>query len=137
MAVEFLDTNVFIRYLTGDNPDQSGRSLALIQKVETGDIQVTTCEGVLVEIVQVLSSRQLYNRPRSSIASTLSDIVRLRGLRLPNKVAYLRALEIYASTNLDFVDALAVAHMGREGIQTIVSFDRHFDRLPQVARREP
>ncbi len=137
MATEFLDTNLLIRYLTQDNPDQTARATTLLRQIETGERQMTTCEGVLVEIVQVLSSKRLYNLPRSDIASALSNILSLRGLRLPHRSTYARALEIYASTSLDFVDALEVAHMEREGIQTIVSFDRHFDRLPQITRREP
>jgi predicted nucleic acid-binding protein len=137
MPPEFLDANVIIRYLTGDNPDQSARSLALIQQVETCERQVTTCEGVLVEIVQVLSSSRLYNRSRASIASALSDLVRLRGLRLPNKTTYLRALDLYGSTNLDFVDTLILAHVERSKLRTVVSFDRDFDRFPQITRREP
>ena len=137
MATEFLDTNVVIRYLTQDNPDQTARATKLLQQIESGERQMTTCEGVLVEIVQVLSSKRLYNLPRSDIASALTNILRLRGLHLPHGSTYLRALEIYASTSLDFVDALAVAHMEREGIQTIVSFDHDFDRFSQVVRREP
>ncbi len=137
MSEEFLDANVVIRYLTRDNPEQSPRALRLLQEVEIGTRQVTTCEGVLVEIVQVLSSKRLYNLPRSDIASALSDILRLRGLRLANKATYLRALDLYASTSLEFVDALVVAHMERRKLQTILSFDQDFDRFPQITRREP
>ena len=124
MAADFLDTNVIIRYVTNDNPDQSARSLAFLQEVEAGRQTVTTCEGVLVEAVQVLESKRLYNFPRSDIQATLADLIAMRGLQLPHKPTYLRALELYASTNLDFVDALGVAHMERLALNTIVSFDR-------------
>jgi predicted nucleic acid-binding protein len=132
MPAEFLDANVVIRYLTQDNPDQTARATKLLQQIETGERHVTTCEGVLVEIVQVLSSKRLYNFPRVDIASSLSDVVRLRGLHLPHKLTYLRALDLYASANLDFVDTLALAHMERGKIQTTVSFDHDFDRFRQV-----
>jgi predicted nucleic acid-binding protein len=137
MATEFLDANVVIRYLTRDNPDQTARATKLLQQVETGEIQVTTCEGVLVEIVQVLSSKRLYNLPRQRIGAALADVIRLRGLRLLHRPTYLRALDIYASSNLDFVDTLALAHMERAKLQTILSFDHDFDRFAQVTRREP
>ena len=135
--VVFLDTNVLIRYLTGDKPDQSRRALAFLQQVETGAIIVSTCEGVLVEVVQVLSSQRLYNQPREWIAATLTDVLRLRGVRLAGKAIYLRALEIYGQENVDFVDALCVAHAERTGVTTIVSFDRDLDRFPSVRHREP
>ena len=137
MPAEFLDTNIIIRYVTNDNPDQSARSLAFLQEVEAGRQMVTTCEGVLVEAVQVLESKRLYNFPRPDIHATLADLTAMRGLQLPHKSAYLRALELYASTNLDFVDALGVAHMERLELNTIVSFDQGFDRIQGIRRREP
>ena len=52
-------------------------------------------------------------------------------------MSILRARDIYATVNIDFVDALMVAHMEREGIQSIVSFDRDFDKIRTITRREP
>lgn len=135
--MEFLDTNVILRHLTQDNPHQAERAYRLLQQVETGALAVTTSEGVLVEAVYVLSSKVVYNLPRSDIRTSLSGIISLKGLKLAHKRTYLRALDLYASTNLDFVDALNVAHMEREKIGTILSFDRDYDRVPGVTRREP
>jgi len=135
--VDYLDTNVIIRYLTRDDPAQAGRASLFLQQVEAATTTVTTSEAVIVEVVYVLSSKSLYNLPRSDIRFHLTNIISLRGLRLPYKGTYLRALDLYASTNLDFVDALNVAHMERAGIKTIVSFDRDFDRVASVNRREP
>jgi len=93
---------------------------------------------VLVEAVQVLSSKALYNRPRAEIAEKLGVIIGLKGLKLPNKSLYLFALDLYAATAaLDFVDALVVAHMQHAHISTVVSFDRDFDRVPGIRRRDP
>ena len=117
-----------------DDPDQSRRALAFLREVEVGSQTVTTCEGVLEEAVYVLSSHRLYNLPRQEFTSKLSDVLQLRGLQLPYKGMLLRALELYAASNLDFVGALAIAHMERVGIGTIVSFDRDFDRIPQLLR---
>lgn len=135
--VEFLDTNIILRYLTQDNPDQSRRAYNLLQQVETGALVVTTSEAVLVEVVYVLSSKTLYNFPRPDIQAHLSTVIALRGLKLPHKRTYLRALDIYATTNLDFVDALNVAHMERTQITTILTFDKDFDKVQGITRREP
>ena len=56
---------------------------------------------------------------------------------LPAKQTYEHALELYASTSLDFEDALSIAHMETLGITTILSFDRDFDRFPSISREEP
>lgn len=133
----FLDTNIILRHLTQDNPDQSTRAYQLFQQLEAGTIRLTLTEGVLIEAVQVLSSKALYNLPRGQIRTLLTDIMTLRGVRLSSKGIYLRALELYASlVFLDFVDALLVARTERTQ-DSIYSFDRDFDRVPHVIRREP
>jgi predicted nucleic acid-binding protein len=134
---DFLDTNVLIRYITQDNPDQGRLAHELIDRVRAGTQDVTTCEGVIVETVQVLSSPRLYNRSRAEIQAYLTAILNLPGFRSSDRTTYLRAMDLYASTNLDFVDVLEVAHMEKDGIGVMISFDRGFDRLSGITRREP
>lgn len=136
-ALDYLDTNVFIRHITQDDPQMAQRSRALFKQLEAGHATATTCEGVIVEAVQVLSSRSLYNLPRPQIRQHLANLLSLKGLCLPRKRVYLRALDLYATSSLDFVDALLVAHMERDGSKVVISFDQDFDRVPQVTRREP
>jgi predicted nucleic-acid-binding protein len=92
---------------------------------------------VLVEVVQVLSSKVLYPLPRTQVRSHLLTVLRLRGLKLPGKRQYRRALDLYVERNVDFVDALIVAQMEARGITTLPSFDRDFDHFPSVTREEP
>ena len=137
VVVEFLDTNPIIRYATKDDPAQAERSRMLFEEVEQGARTITTSEAVIVEAVQVLESVRLYHWPRERIRDYLSTLLGLSGFRLPYKPVYVRALELYATTKLDFVDALNIAHMERGEIQTIVSFDTHYDRVPGITRHEP
>jgi predicted nucleic acid-binding protein len=37
----------------------------------------------------------------------------------------------------DIEDAIQVAHMAREGLSELYSYDTDFDRLPTIARQEP
>lgn len=136
MQLYFLDTNVIIRYLTQDNPQQAEKAYQILQQVEAGAFTITTSEAVIVETVQVLSSKALYNLPRQEIRNYLYPILTLRGLKLSQKRVYLQALDLYASTNLDFVDALNIAHMERAKTNTIVSFDQDFDRIQGITRLE-
>ena len=138
MALPFLDTNMIIRYLTQDDPDQSVRAKQLLDQVAAGSLQVTTSETIVGEVVFVLSSKALYNLPRVRIRALLTGILRLKGLRLPYKRMYLRALELYATTpKLDFADALSVAQMERRKLATILSFDGDFAGIPGITRLEP
>lgn len=137
MPVLFLDTNIFLRYLTQDNQEQSARAYRLLRQVEAGTVIATTSEAIIAEIVHVLSSKALYNVPRPEIRERVGDIIQLKGLKLPAKATYLRALDLYATTALDFVDCLSVAQMERGKITVILSFDRDFDRISTVTRQEP
>ena len=132
----FLDTNLIIRHLTQDNPSQSQKARHVFKKLESGELTLTTSEAVIVEAVQVLSSKQLYHLPRGDIKTYLTAIISLRGLKIPHKRTLLHALELYSMLNVDFVDALTIAHMGRLKTKTIWSFDRDFDRVKGIVRKE-
>jgi predicted nucleic acid-binding protein len=58
-------------------------------------------------------------------------------LKLSNKQACLKALEVYAAhPQLDFAGALAMATMRRKGISEVYSFDRDFERVQGIRRPE-
>jgi len=133
-----LDTNVIIRYLTRDDESKAQRCLELLRRAEQGEEALFLCEAILAEAVYVLSSRRLYNLGRQQVAQLLLAIVALRGVVCPNKDVCLQALQMYAATDLDFEDALVVAHMREEGMDRIYSYDGHFDE-PELGleRLEP
>ncbi len=139
MEPVFLDTNIIISYVTQDDPDKAERARGLLKRVEAGELTLIASESIVVEVVQVLSSKVLYNQPRATVASHLSSILALPKLKLANKRTILRALDLWvnASASVDFVDALSVAHMERQQISTIASFDQDFDRFAQINRYEP
>jgi predicted nucleic acid-binding protein len=137
MEVLYLDTNVFLRFLTRDHPDHSKRAYALFKQVEAGTQRVTTAEIVLAEIVHVLASKALYALPRQDIKTKVSTLLALKGFRLPGKRTWHRALELYATSTLDVVDAYLVAVVEQRKQATIISFDKGFDGLPGITRQEP
>jgi predicted nucleic acid-binding protein len=67
----------------------------------------------------------------------VANVLALPGLVTPQKRSFLRALDLWASSGVDFVDALGVAQMERLRIGRIASFDRDFDRFGQITGEEP
>ena len=133
-----LDTNIIIRYLANDHPVLSPRAYALFRDLAAGTRSVLLIEAVLVETVQVLSSKALYNLAPADIARHVGNIIRFPGVKLSRKRRYLRALELYATTPaLSFVDALLAVYAQEAPAPTIVSFDTDFDRLPWLTREAP
>ena len=92
---------------------------------------------MIAEVVYVLSSKRTYNLPRDQIRARLYPLISLQGLRLPQRRTVLRALDLYVAYEIDFEDALIVAHMERQTIRDLYSYDRDFDQVPGVNRQEP
>lgn len=136
--MRFLDTNIFIRFLAADDAAKTEACHRLFQRVQRGEEPVTTSESVIAEVAYVLSSPALYRLANDEVAARLAPLIMLRGMRVPNKRSILRALDVYrANRALDFEDALSVAHMERQGISEIVSYDRDFDRVTGIKRIVP
>lgn len=137
--MRFLDTNIILRYLTRDDETKAEACRRLFQQAQRGAEELLTCEAIVTEVVYVLSSpRGPYRLSHEEIRARLVPILTLRGLRLPQKRGYIRALDLYATSPfLDIEDALAVAHMERQGLSEIVSYDRDFDLVADVQRVEP
>jgi predicted nucleic acid-binding protein len=137
IADPFVDTDVIIRLLTGDDPDKEAEAAALFQAVEAGQVSLLAPDTVIADAVYVLSSPRLYNLPRRQIQALLMPLLRLPGFEVRNRRSVIRALELYASTRLDFGDALIVASMEQRGSRVLYSYDTHFDHIPGVDRRSP
>ncbi len=133
---EFVDTNVFVRLLTGDDPEKERRSLALFQRAQRGEIGLVTSESVVAEVVFVLSGAT-YRVPRPAVATALRPVLINPGLRIDHKRSMMAALDLWEHSNLDFEDCLSVEHVRRAALAGIYSYDRDFDRVPGIVRREP
>jgi predicted nucleic-acid-binding protein len=137
MSFPFVDTDVIIRFLTGDDPKKQVAASALFEQVEQEQLIVAAPDTVIADAVFVLSSPRLYHVSREEVRELLTPLVRLPHFRVQNQQSVLRALEIYAATKLDFGDTLIIASMEQQGSQTLYSYDTDFDRFKNIARQEP
>ena len=137
--MKFVDTNIFLRYLTGDDAVKAEASYHLFQSVSRGEETLFATEAIVSEVVFVLTSRRgPYRLGHEEARDRLLPVLTLRNLRISQKGVYLRALNLFAeSPSLDFEDALSVAHMERKGLTEIVSYDRDFDSVKGIQRIEP
>ena len=137
MAYPVIDTNLFIRALTNDHPTRSVAAGAFLRRIERGEITVEAPVTAIADAVFVLASPRLYNLPRPQVQALLTTLVRLPHLRIASRQMVLRALVLFGHTTLDFGDCCLVAHLQEAGGTEIYSFDRDFDRIAGITRREP
>jgi predicted nucleic acid-binding protein len=109
-----IDTNLIVRYLTGDQPHQSRKAKALINSE-----RVFVCKTVLLETEWVL--RSVFGFAPTEIAKALTDFAGLPSVTLEDAATVATALDWMAG-GMDFADAL---HLGSaQGSDAFVTFDR-------------
>lgn len=135
LSMVFVDTNIFIRFLTKDDPIKAEACYRLFERARQGTAELTTSESVLAEVVFILASKRLYNLSRQDVRMRLYPLFTLRGLKLPNRAAALRALDLYSRHTIDFEDALSVAIMEQQRTAEIYSYNTDFDGIRDSAIR--
>jgi len=114
-----LDTNVVVRYLTGDNPAQATRARAA---VDAGPVFVPVT--VLLESEWVL--RSSYGLVEKAAVEALRRFAGLRNVSVENAKLVVEAFD-RAEEGMDFADAL---HLGAAGnCDAMLTFDRKFIRM--------
>lgn len=133
-----IDTNIFLRYLTGDDPGKQQSTFELFQRIKRGEEEVFTTAVHLHETIYVLASPRLYHLSHAEIRDRLVPLLALRGLKLAEKRRCLHALDLFARYPfLDFADALLATTVHDVHADAVYSYDTDFDRLPAPRRVEP
>ena len=109
-----VDTNVVVRYLTGDEVEQFAKAKALIDGED-----VFVCTTVLLETEWVL--RSVYGYPPAQLGRALRAFAGLPRVTLEDSALAAKALNWLAG-GMDFADALHVAKA--EGCEAFISFDQ-------------
>ncbi len=115
------DTNVVVRYLTGDDPGQSARTRAAVD-----GRAVFASTTVLLESEWVL--RSVYGLTPEEVAVALRAFAGLPGVAVENPGLLAAALD-RAEAGMDFADSLHLGAAAR--CDAMLIFDRRFIELAQ------
>jgi len=132
----FVDTNLFLRYLTNDIPEHADAVERLLRRATAGEVRLLTNELVIAEIVWTLES--FYKLSPQEVREKILAILNTPGLNVANGPIVLQAIVWYAEKNVDFVDAYNGAWVLAQGLNTVYTFDRkHFSRLEGLTPLTP
>jgi len=126
----FVDTNVLVRHLTGDPPDQAARATRFLGEADV----LVLVDLIVAEVVYVLES--FYEVERARVAELVRAVLAFGPIRVVDEELLLRAVEVYEIERLDFAEAYLVASAERSGVSAVASFDRSIDRVTTVRRVE-
>lgn len=114
-----VDTNIIVRLLVADDPDQVRRARTLVENAT-----VLVQSSVLLEVEWVL--RASYRLEKAAIHHAMTLFCRLEGIVLEQPDRILQALDWYAR-GFDFGDALHLA--GSRATEAFYTFDGRFVAL--------
>ena len=135
METKFVDTNIFLRYLTKDDPSRYEKCKEMFKKAMKGEIAITTSAMVIAELVWTLLS--YYKVPKAEVVEKVTVIVGTKNLSIPDKHIVADALVLYARKNIDFIDAYNAIFMRYHGLCEIYSYDEDFELIEDIQRQEP
>jgi predicted nucleic acid-binding protein len=126
-----VDTNIIVRYLTGDHPEQFAKARALIDGKD-----IFVCTTVLLETGWVLGRAYRFSSDR--IIAALTAFAGLPRVTLEAPALAAKALD-WMARGMDLADALHLATA--EGCEAFVSFDQHLaavaNSISEVKVRAP
>lgn len=117
----FVDANVIVHHLLGDNPILSPQAKKLFISAQTGNVQLYFDEVIVAEVVWVLKS--FYKIAKEDISKQLLDIIAQEWVINPRKRLMIRSLEQFQNTNLSYIDCWAL-NISRQRKLTLQTFDK-------------
>lgn len=125
-----LDTNVLVRYLTQDDPDQAKAANQLIESQCTAEDPGLVSQVVLCELVWVL--RSAYACGQDTITRILERILTAAELKVTDEEVAWRALRAYQQGGAEFPDYSILFSNREAGCTLTYSFDRKLARHPEA-----
>jgi predicted nucleic-acid-binding protein len=126
--MSLVDANVVLRYLLDDHEELSPKAADILERHS-----VTLPVEVGCEVVYVL--QKVYAVERKEIQQQLGDLLNEGLVSMDKPDVFLKALECYGDSTLDFVDTLLWAYQLLEG-QEVFTFDsklqKHIQRIAEL-----
>ena len=120
------DTNIFLRFLTGDIPKQAKAVEKRFKQAQAGQFKIEILHITIIEIVFQLEN--WYQLDKTEASDKLTQLLNPNWIVVKNKNTVLEALTLYKNHKIDFVDILTHT-TSKKSDQKILSFDKDFTKL--------
>ena len=117
-----IDTNVLVRYIAQDDPAQSRKAAALIERECSESNRGFVGLVVLAEVVWVAAS--CYSASREVQAQLIRRILETRQLFVQEAETVWQALHLFEKGRADFADCLVERTAAVAGCDRVVTFDK-------------
>lgn len=121
----FIETSIFIRFFTEDDPKKAKDCTALFELIESGNLQSYSSNVVIMEVLYVLS--KIYKFPKKQVLKDLRTVLNLRNLTFIEKTNTMKALEVFEKFSIKFGDCLIATQIPEK--LKIVTYDTDFKKI--------
>ncbi len=118
--MSLVDANVVLRYLLDDHAELSAKAADIIEQQAVNLPMEVACE-----VVYVL--QKVYAVDRNEIQQQLGSLLNETLVSMEKRAVFLKGLECYSESGLDFVDALLLAY-NRVESESVFTFDDKLNR---------
>ena len=125
MSSRAVDTNVLLRYLTADDPEQSPITGRLIDQPEENADDFLVTIPVVCELTWLLRSRR-YGFDREQIADAWEWLLGSSRFRFQMRAQIAQAVATFRTGTADLSDYLILYLAEHEGVSEVITFDRDF-----------
>lgn len=127
-----IDTNVLVRWLTQDDPEQFRRVQRCLATAKERDEPLFLNHIVLCECVWVLNYS--YGFPKSALVDALDRLLVTKQFIIEDKPAVWAAVADYRASQADFADCLIGIKNRNAGCETTVTLDQGAAKLSTFRR---
>ena len=117
-----LDTNVLVRFLVEDDPQQCAAAARVVDDAVAAGEPIYLSDLVLAELVWVLE--RAYGFSREDISATLRRLFSAAAAVFDSSARVARAIERYDAGKAGFADYLLVQHALAAGAAAFYTFDK-------------
>lgn len=126
MNQHVLDTNVILRFLLEDIPDQAEQAARLFRAADAGQCRLMVPSIVVAEVVYVLSS--FYEADRAHVCQAIRGLLGRAGVQTDEPDVMALAVEKFDATTVSFTDAYLAARCELQRT-AVATFDLKLQRL--------
>lgn len=117
-----VDTNILVRFLTGDDSEQAGKIYKIFKDAESERKEFFVPLLVVLELIWVLES--VYGISRTEILESISDLSLMPVLKFEHQTALQQFLYSAQGNKFDLSDLL-IAHAAKiNGCESVLTFDK-------------
>lgn len=131
MGASIIDTNLLIRFFTGDDLKKAEAVKDLLSGL-SGKVFIP--DVVFAECIWVMQS--VYNLDKSTISEKLTPIIESPGVLTGKEVMSL-ALMIWVKENIDYIDAYILAIASEIGADKLYTYDKKLAKSAEIEVSEP